>query len=737
MNIDTPPSDVTFGWLRICVPMGSRPRDWKVTMQNQITESLHRERWHIVEVDQQMIGEYSEKYKLDPLLARLLLVRNIGDGQDEDILNFINPSETLLTDYHDITSHENLVAATNRIADAITRGERIMVNGDPDADGISGGTILVSSIRDLGGEAFYDFPTRSKEGHGLQPRIIDESKKLGCKLIVTSDCGSKDVEATDYANSQGLDVIICDHHVLGKNLPKALALVNPHAFTGPSYSKGLSGAGVAFKLVLAVYEKLGRPITPEFLDYLLALVALGTISDRMSFLNPMNRILVNRGVEAINRTEMEGLRALKEISRSNYKELKSREIGRTIVPRLNAPGRIGDRDEGIPDSRIVLDLLLIGTGKNNQQKAVELLEKFTSVYEIEKKNRTQAGGDALGEASVVDEVNEKRKFITSKIEDEIDELIENQVDPQKDRIIIIRGKNWNPGVIGIDTDRLKDRFLRPAMILTEYDGSDFIRGSVRSIPTINMYQIIDAAGEAFESTHNAQLFQTEVDTQFGKRIINAFGGHAQACGFTLHRDNVAFFLENVRAQMELLSLEQFEYSYEILDTIHFNQINFEIVKKLDLLTPYGQAFDYPIFYLKGCSLSRGRAFGNKYQEARTPHVEFTVSEGIHRKNQNHSRRLDSVGFGLWEKYSQLVNTNPYGTFDIIFFIEVVKKGRGRFAKDMLRLNVLDIRRSEDTRGIGSRKRKRRKKKKKPLNSVGSPQNQGAQPSDSTPISPTP
>jgi single-stranded-DNA-specific exonuclease len=696
-------------------------------MQNQITDSLHRERWHIVEVDEQVIGEYSEKYKLDPLLARLLLVRNIGDGIDDDILKFITPPKSLITDYGDITSKDHLIRATNRIADAVTNNERIMINGDPDADGISGGTILVASIRDLGGEAFYDFPTRSKEGHGLQPRIIDESKKLGCTLIVTSDCGSKDVEATDYANSQGLDVIICDHHVLGKNLPKAYALVNPHAFVGPSYSKGLSGAGVAFKLVLAVYEKLGREIRPEFLDYLLALVALGTISDRMSFLNPMNRILVNGGVDAINRTEMEGLRALKEISRSNYKELKSREIGRTIVPRLNAPGRIGDRDEGIPDSRIVLDLLLIGTGQTNQKKAIEILEQFTSVYEIEqKKNRTQAAGDALGEAAVVDEVNEKRKFITSKIEDEIDELIENQVDPQNDRIIVIRGKNWNPGVIGIDTDRLKDRFLRPAMILTEYDGSEYVRGSVRSIPTINMYHIIDAAGEAYELEHKGQLFQTEVDTQFGKRIINAFGGHAQACGFTLHHDNVPFFLEKVRAEMDKLPLEQFEYSYEILDTIQFHQINFEIVKKLDLLTPYGQAFDYPIFYLKGCSLSRGRAFGNKYQEARTPHVEFTVSEGLHRKNQGNVRRLDSVGFGLWEKYSQLVNTNPFGTFDIIFFIELVKKGRGRFAKDMLRLNVLDIRRSEDTRGIGSRKRKRRKKKKKLNAENGAQQPQGQQ-----------
>ncbi len=675
------------------------------------TESLHRERWHVTEVDQLAVQEYSEKFGLDPLLARLLLVRNIGDGQDEDIWGFINPPENLLTHYTDITSDDDLSNAVTRIVTALREGQKIMVNGDPDADGISGATILVASIRELGGQAFYEFPTRSKEGHGLQPRIVDDSVRLGCRLIITSDCGSKDVESVDYANSQGLDVIICDHHVLGKNLPKCHALVNPHRRSETTFARGLSGAGVSYKLALAVFDAMGITVSSEFMDYLLALVALGPISDRMSFLNPMNRILVREGVRALNATRMEGLRALKEVSRSNYTELKSREIGRTIVPRLNAPGRIGDRDEGIPDSRIVLDLLLIGTGSQNAEKAQQVMEQFSAVLELEKKGRAVSPTEALGEAAVVDEVNEKRKFITSKIEDEIDDLIQTQVDPSVDRIIIIRGRNWNPGVIGIDTDRLKDRFLRPAMILTEYDGSDYIRGSVRSIPTINMYAIIDRVGEKFELANGAPLFQTEVDTQFGKRIINAFGGHAQACGFTLHSKNVPLFLELVRAEMSELPLEQFEYSYEILDTIQFHQINFEIVKKIDTLVPYGQAFEYPIFYLKGCSLSRGRAFGNKYQEARTPHVEFTVSESLNRKGGN-GRRLDSVGFGLWEKYSSLVNTNPFAPFDIIFFIELVKKGRGRQARDMLRLNVLDIRRSEDTHGIGSRKRKRRRKKKK-------------------------
>ncbi len=691
-------------------------------------EIQNRERWHITVVDPQQIEAYCAKFSLDPLIARLLLIRNIGDGNDEDILDFINPPEKLIREYQYLTSQEDLSKATQRIIKAIERNENIMVNGDPDADGISGSTVLVSGLRTLGAEVFYDFPTRSKEGHGLQPRIIDDAKALGCSLIITADCGSKDVEATEYAVSQDMDVIICDHHVLGRTLPPALAIVNPFRVSFPTLEKNLSGAGVAFKLVLAVFDSMKREVPEELMEYMLAIVTLGTISDRMSFVNPMNRVLINRGIQALKNTEMEGLRALLDISKSQYTTLRSQEIGRTIVPRLNAPGRIGDREEGIPDSRVVLDLLLLGTGKKNAKRALRLLEKFMTVFDAEKRqsqgqeDETQSQkSSAAEEAAAVDLVNEKRKYITSKIEDEIDDLIDKQVNIEEDRIIVVRGKNWNPGVIGIDTDRLRDRFLRPAMILTAYDGSDYIRGSVRSIPTINVYKIIDTVGDIFERTYNRPLFRTVVETRLGPKVINAFGGHTQACGFTLHEQDLHAFTSLVRAEMGKLAEEDFQYSYEILDTIAFDQITPDLVQRLDVLSPYGQYFEFPIFYLKGCQLSKGRPFGNKYQEARTPHVEFFVwDKQISRVGGTH---LIGVGFGLWEKFQLLVNRDPRQNFDIIFFVEMVdgrkRKDRG---KAILRLNVLDIRRSEDTKGIGSYTFKRKKSKRK---NVGNQLNNGA------------
>ncbi len=645
-----------------------------------------RERWHFKKIEDNLVDATAKKYSLDSLLARLLLVRNIGNGDEAAVEEFLFPPKRLLTAIENITAPEDLERATNRVKRALDQGEKIMINGDPDADGITGATILVAGLRQLGIEVLYDFPTRSREGHGLQPRIIDEAKRLGAMLIITSDCGSKDTHATAYANSLGLEVIICDHHILGKQLPEALAIINPFRVQGPNPFKAMSGAGMAFKFMAAVFHKLNRKIPTELWDYFLILAALGTISDRMSLLAPVNRILVKRGIEALNQTQLEGLKTLKEVS-SNYEvDLRPRDIARTIVPRLNAPGRIGDKSLGIPDSNLVVDLLLLGMAPSDDVEADVVKAKFRDVLAHERNSREQ--GSALQEVALVDDVNEKRKYITSKIEDEIESLIENQVNPN-DKIIIVTGQNWNPGVIGIDTDRLRDRFLRPAMILTEYSDNPYVRGSVRSIPTINMYEIVERVSEHFEEAHNQQLFLVEVQAESGKKMINAFGGHSQACGFTLHRDHVQEFKTRIHAEMEKLPPNNFHYAYEIVDILKFNQLSPKLIHVLDRMIPYGQAFEFPLFYMKGCKLGRGRPFGNRYQENRTPHVDFFVGSPVDGKRKSVDQRISAVGFGLWEKFGQLMAENSDGDFDIIFFLEFSQKPKRQKAK--LRLNVVDIR----------------------------------------------
>ncbi|MCP4051346.1 MAG: hypothetical protein GY730_11660 [bacterium] len=652
----------------------------------------NRKRWHYCNIDQEKINKLSSELNLDPLLAKILLARNTGNGKKEEILKFICPPDTMITDTYGVSSPENLLKATERLQRAIALEEKVMVQGDPDADGTTGAAVLIIGLKALGLDVYYDFPIRPVEGHGIQTRIIDQSKKLKANLLITSDCGSNDVVVTNYANSVGIDVIITDHHKISKNLPDAYAIINPFLVPDDNPAKFLAGAGVSFKLILAIFERLGRTISKDLMDHLLAITALGTISDRMSFISPMNRIIVKKGIEALNNTHKEGLRALKMISGSYIKKYKARNISRTISPRLNAPGRIGNRHENIPDSRIVVDLLILGTGKKNAKKANKVLKKFD--YVIEKDLRIKQEPHAQKEALLVDDVNEKRKYITVAIENEIDRLIKEQV-KDTDKITIIKGHNWNPGVIGIDTDRLRDRFLRPAMILTEYTNSPYIRASIRSIPTINMYKIMECVINKFEAKHNRSIFKVEVETMLGKRMVNAFGGHAQACGFTFHKNDISELLRIIRLEMDSLPEDKFKYSYEIIDETKYQDINHNLINKLDTLMPYGQVFEYPLFIIKNCTLSKARSFGNKYQKNRTPHVEFLVLRPENISIKSAPAHIDAVGFGLWEQYCEVVSNNTGTKYDLIFTVDIDHhKSKKGTSKSRLRLNVMDIRRAE-------------------------------------------
>ena len=321
------------------------------------------------------------------------------------------------------------------------------------------------------------------------------------------------------------------------------------------------------------------------------------------------------------------------------------------------------------------------------------MESFNNIMRFDKALKTGDDSelDPKSEAGVIDEVNEKRKFITSKIEDEIEGLIKDQIDKENDKVSIIQGEEWNSGVIGIDTDRLKERFLRPAIIISGYAGSNYVRGSVRSIPSINMYKILDNVEMKFEKEYNQPLFQTEAKTQFGNKKIHSFGGHAQACGFAMHKDNIDIFKKLVKKEVEKLPPKDFNYYYEILDTLSFHQINLDLIKVLDTFTPYGQNFDYPVFYLKGCHLIKKRVFGNKYQTSRNPHIELTICSGQDKRNSKFN--FLGIGFGLAEKFAEIVEQNPHGKCDIIFSVDYFKKSARQTKKSKIQLIIQDIRKS--------------------------------------------
>jgi single-stranded-DNA-specific exonuclease len=658
----------------------------------------NRERWHLAKIDDLKVKALADKLDIEFILAKILLVRQLGKGALLENAEFLKPSDDLLYKFDEVSSPEHLEKAVRRVRQAVEAKETIMINGDPDADGISGTTVLVCGLRHLGLTVDYEFPARGREGHGVQVRIIDQCIERGIKLIITTDCGSKDIEAIQYASDQGVDVIVTDHHILGKTLPPAYAVINPNMVEGPSAFKCLSGGSVSLKFIQAVYDCCSEELPAELFDFMTAVAALGTISDRMSMLDLMNRRLVQYGVQCLQTTQREGLKALKRSCGETGNSIKPRDLSRSIVPRLNAPGRIGDKEKGIPDASVVVDLLMIGIGKENEQKATEAAEAFESLLDLKAKKdkelNKELDREAISSAASVDDVNERRKFITNKIEEEIDKFVESYPEIDKERVIIIEGHNWNAGVIGIDTDRLKERFLRPAVILTKYNNSEYLRGSVRSIPKINMYRVIDEVGEQFLQKYDRQLYRTKVESKSGDKLVNAFGGHSQACGFCVHEDDKEIFKSMVKQEVDKLPEEQFEYSYEIIDKLPFTQLNAKFMATLDKLVPFGQNFDFPIFYLTGCGLTRGRSFGNKYQETRKPHVQFKVIENPKREQNRSLLEFDAVGFGLWEKFCDLLaNSTSKARFDVIFTLEknFVPKKKSKFKRSEFRLNVLDIR----------------------------------------------
>ncbi len=676
-----------------------------MTKTKQIEQT--RERWHLASVATDDVKALSDALGIEFLLAKILLARNIGNGDSEAVNLFLNPPEELISDYSGVTSAVELEKTVERISRAIKKREKIVVNGDPDADGISGACVLVSGLEFLGADVSYNFPVRCREGHGLQVRIIDEAKEAGATLIITTDCGSKDISAAAYAKTQGLDVIVTDHHILGKELPDVYAFVNPNMVEGDTYFKTLAGAGVSYKVMLAVFDEMGQELPQSLNEFMLAVSTLGTLSDRMSLLNPMNRVMVSKGVEAIKGTHWEGLKAIKKVCRVDDKNLRPRQLSRSIIPRLNAPGRIGDPSKGIPDSTLVVDLLLTGTGEANAAKAASLSQIFMDIVNLEKEKKneqeksdhekSEMQREALSSAASVDDINEQRKFMTNKIEEEIEALVEEQVDLTKEHIVIVQGKNWNSGVIGIDTDRLKERHLRPAIIITKYDNNDYVRGSVRSIPNINMYDIVDKANDLFEAKHGCQLFKMEVMSSDGDaQLVNAFGGHAQACGFSMHYKDVPEFIELVREQEKLIAEDKWGYHYDIIAKLPISQVGPKLLSQLDKIGPYGQRFEFPTFYLQGCLLSTGTAFGNKYQEFHKPHVNFRVIENQKKQVNVAPKEFEAVGFGLWEKFCAMrSNLDPNMKFDVIFTIEQDQKRRGQQRGVNIRLNVLDIRQSGD------------------------------------------
>ena len=389
--------------------------------------------------------EFSQRIGTTPFTAALLLHRGITS--DEEARAFLHPEKQ---PFHDPFLMRDMEKAVSRIEQAIEAQERIVVYGDYDVDGITATSLLCRNLRQLGAAADYFIPHRQKDGYGLHKETLDEIIAGGARLIVTVDCGISAVEEAAAAKDK-VDLIITDHHLPGKELPKAFAVIDPHRADCSYPDKNIAGVGVAFKLCQALWQKMrGKSFTGD-----LDIVALGTVADVVPLLGE-NRKIVQQGLRVLKKSKRPGIQALLAVTELQEKEITAGHIGFVLAPRLNAAGRLASALRGV-------ELLLTEDGEEAQAIAEEL-----------------------------DAANRERQAVEQEILQAAEKQIE-EIDVKRAHVLVLHGEGWHPGVIGIVASRIVERYYRPTVIIAEEDGIG--KGSCRSIRGFHMFEALSACGE--------------------------------------------------------------------------------------------------------------------------------------------------------------------------------------------------------------------------------------------------
>ncbi|MCK4271161.1 single-stranded-DNA-specific exonuclease RecJ [bacterium] len=478
-------------------------------------------RWQLAdEPDPQRLRMFCKELNISPIIAGLLLNRGIETAEQGH--EFLHPR---LEDLHDPFAFKDMGLAVDRIIKALRNKEPIMIFGDYDVDGITATSVLYLILARLGADVSYYVPNRMSEGYGLSAVGIQEARERGVTLIISVDCGITAIDEVNLARSQGIDVIITDHHEVQDRLPSAQAILNPKRPDDQYPDKYLAGVGVAFKLAQGLYSKLG--FDDSELEEHLDLVAMGTAADIVPMVGE-NRILTKFGLEQVAKTGKIGLRCLVETIGLLGEEIQTGHVVFMLAPRINAVGRLG-----------------------NAQRAISLL------------TTTQAE-EARQNARFLNDENRRRKDIDGSMLEEAKDLIQKTVDLESDRAIVLASEKWHPGVIGIVASRVVEQCYRPAVLIA-LDGEQG-KGSGRSIAGFNLYEALEACQEH----------------------LTRFGGHKYAAGLTIEAKNVAVFREKLKGlAAEKLSPEQLVPSLKIDVSTTLDQVGEDLLDSLNTLAPFG------------------------------------------------------------------------------------------------------------------------------------------------------
>lgn len=497
--------------------------------------------WSVAKVNKERAIAMANKLEIPPLLAMMLDIRGIT--KEEDVINFLQENK----DFSDPFLMKDMDKAVERITTAVENGEKICVYGDYDADGVTSTSLLYSYLRDsLGADVMFYIPTRTGEGYGMNKSAVDKIRSLGVTLIITVDNGISAREEIDYGNSLGIDTVITDHHMPSGAIPKAVAVVNAHQKDDKSPFKDFSGVGVAFKLVMAIEGEYAD--VDSLLENFSDIATLGTIGDIVPLVGE-NRTLVKNGLRHIQNSDRIGINAMKQESGIAEKEINSSNVAFTLVPRINAGGRLGSSEKSV-------NLLLT----EDEDEAVTIADKL--------------GMD-----------NRERQSIEKEILASIDEEVRRTPNIVNDKILVFAGKGWHQGVVGIVASRIKDIYDKPTIIIG-IDDDGVARGSGRSVEGFSLCDAVFACSEHL--TH--------------------YGGHPMAVGISLQKEKINDFRKAINAYCKDIKMP-----YNILHIdckLNPNQLDLSILDSLSYIEPCGASNPSPIFGLYNMTVIATKEMGN-------------------------------------------------------------------------------------------------------------------------------
>jgi len=534
-------------------------------------------KWLVNRTNPEYVDYVSRIASVSPAFAQVLI--NRGIKTPDHLHAFLNPTIDGLSDPFELP---HIKIAIDRIREVKMLGERVLVHGDYDADGVTATAIMVEGLKKIGVDVHYFIPNRMAHGYGFGDAGIEKAKEIGAKLIITVDCGITSFDAVSTANSLGIDVIITDHHeparALGVErgassdkediiLPEALAIVNPkiqHPLPhtpDAQRSTLLSGAGVAFKLVTALFENNIDDVY-ELLD----LTAIGTAADVVPVIGD-NRIILKEGIKLIQSGERVGIRALKDTSGIRPDFFKTSFLYYILIPRINAAGRMSDAN----------DVVRLLTTKSEAE--AEELSKW------------------------LHDLNSKRQEVEESVYNEALEIL------QKFEIggaIVLASEGWHHGVVGIVASRISEQYYRPTFILSIENG--VAKGSARSIPPFDI--------------HNGLMLC--------KNILKRFGGHKQAAGLSLSSGDIEKFRTMISDVVaNTLSEDDFVPFLHIDAAVNMSDISIGLIDEIARLEPFGYGNDEPLFGARGLEVIQPRIVGNN-------HLKMHLRQN--------GRRIDSIGF---------------------------------------------------------------------------------------------